>query len=74
MSPCVRLQSVKNHLQQLICGDYDLGEICLYYPGASLGVVEIDPLETDINCALHLADSAMYQDKKRQDKTAFVVH
>ena len=74
MSPCVRLQSVKNHLQQLICGDYDLGDICLYYPGASLGVVDIDPLETDVNCALHLADSAMYQDKKRQDKTAFVVH
>ena len=70
----MRLQQVKNQLQQQICGDYHLGDIHLYYPGASLGVVEIDPLETDVNCALHLADSAMYQDKKRQDKTAFVVH
>ena len=39
------------------------GDIHLFYPGASLGVVEIDPLETDVNCALHLADSAMYKDK-----------
>ena len=70
----MRLQQVKNQLQQQICGDYHLGDIHLYYPGASLGVVEIDPLETDVNCALHLADSAMYQDKKRQDKTPFVVH
>ena len=70
----VRLQQVKHQLQQQICGDYLLGDIHLFYPGASLGVVEIDPLETDVNCALHLADSAMYKDKKRQDKTAFVVH
>ncbi|QLR77945.1 sensor domain-containing diguanylate cyclase [Citrobacter freundii] len=70
----MRLQQVKNQLQQQICGDYHLGDIHLFYPGASLGVVEIDPLETDVNCALHLADSAMYQDKKRQDKTPFVVH
>ncbi|MDV0931411.1 hypothetical protein RZP59_26300, partial [Citrobacter freundii] len=64
----------KAQLQQQICGDYHLGDIHLFYPGASLGVVEIDPLETDVNFALHLADSAMYKDKKRQDKTAFVVH
>ena len=72
--PRDRLQQVKNQLQQQICGDYHLGDIHLFYPGASLGVVEINPLETDVNCALHLADSAMYKDKKRQDKTTFVVH
>ena len=71
---CERLQKVKNQLQQRICGDYHLGSVHLFYPGASLGVVEIDPHETDVNCALHMADSAMYKDKKRQDKTTFVVH
>lgn len=69
-----RLQRVKAHLQQHICGDYHLGTIRLFYPGASLGVVEVDPQETDINCALHNADSAMYQDKRRQGKTTFVTH
>ncbi len=72
--PRDRLQQVKNQLQLQICGDYHLGDIHLFYPGASLGIVEINPLETDVNCALHLADSAMYKDKKRQDKTTFVVH
>lgn len=69
-----RLQSVKKQLQQQICGDYQLGAICLFYPGASLGVIEVDPRETDLHCALHDADSAMYRDKKRQDKTTFVTH
>ena len=69
-----RLQRVKDHLRQQICGDYHLGNIQLFYPGASLGVVEIDPQETNVNCALHIADGAMYQDKKRQDKTTFVTH
>lgn len=74
MDQCERLHNVKDRLQQHIRGDYYLGSIQLYYPGASLGVVEVDPREIDVNCALHIADSAMYQDKKRKDKTTFVAH
>ena len=69
-----RVQRVKDQLQQHLCGDYQLGAISLFYPGASLGVIEVDPRETDLNCALHSADSAMYLDKKRAGKTAFVTH
>lgn len=72
--PRDRLQQVKNQLQQQICGDYHWATFIYFIHGASLGIVEINPLETDVNCALHLADSAMYKDKKRQDKTTFVVH
>ncbi|MNO10085.1 putative diguanylate cyclase YeaP [compost metagenome] len=68
------MQRVKDQLQQQLCGDYQLGAISLFYPGASLGVIEVDPRETDLNCALHNADSAMYLDKKREGKTAFVTH
>ena len=68
------MQRVKDQLQQQLCGDYQLGTIRLFYPGASLGVIEVDPRETDLNCALHDADSAMYQDKKRAGKTAFFTH
>ncbi|HGY5077957.1 TPA: sensor domain-containing diguanylate cyclase [Citrobacter gillenii] len=69
-----RMQRVKDQLQQQLCGDYQLGAISLFYPGASLGVIEVDSRETDLNCALHNADSAMYLDKKREGKTAFVTH
>ncbi|MBJ3590909.1 sensor domain-containing diguanylate cyclase [Salmonella enterica subsp. enterica serovar Saintpaul] len=74
MDQCERLHNVKGRLQQHIRGDYYLGNTQLYYPGASLGVVEVDPREIDVNGALHIADSAMYQDKKRKDKTTFVAH
>ena len=41
-----RMQRVKDQLQQQLCGDYQLGAISLFYPGASLGVIEVDPRET----------------------------
>ncbi|EOM2580685.1 diguanylate cyclase, partial [Escherichia coli] len=46
----------------------------LYYPGASLGIVEVDPETTDADSALHAADIAMYQEKKHKQKTPFVAH
>ncbi|QRG77442.1 sensor domain-containing diguanylate cyclase [Citrobacter sp. R56] len=68
------LQTLKDRLQQQIRGEYQVEGEVLFYPGASLGVIEINPRETDIDSALRAADSAMYQDKKRKDKTPFVTH
>ncbi|MCV5214171.1 GGDEF domain-containing protein, partial [Escherichia coli] len=51
-----------------------LGDVDLYYPGASLGIVEVDPETTDADSALHAADIAMYQEKKHKQKTPFVAH
>ncbi|MDT1507636.1 diguanylate cyclase, partial [Escherichia coli] len=51
-----------------------LGDVDLYYPGASLGIVEVDPETTDADSALHAADIAMYQEKKHKQKTPFVTH
>ncbi|EMQ3497606.1 diguanylate cyclase, partial [Shigella flexneri] len=50
------------------------GDVDLYYPGASLGIVEVDPETTDADSALHAADIAMYQEKKHKQKTPFVAH
>ncbi|POT57658.1 diguanylate cyclase [Citrobacter amalonaticus] len=68
------LQTLKSRLLEAIRGEYRLGDIRLFYPGASLGIVEIDPNVMDADSALRSADSAMYRDKKRQDKTPFVTH
>lgn len=64
---------VEARLQQ-IRGEYHLGDVDLYYPGASLGIVEVDPETTDADSALHAADIAMYQEKKHKQKTPFVAH
>ena len=61
-------------IQQQIRGEYHLGDVDLYYPGASLGIVEVDPETTDADSALHAADIAMYQEKKHKQKTPFVAH
>ena len=64
----MRLQQVKNQLQQQICGDYhQVTFICIIWVPVWVWWKLIR--WRLINCALHLADSAMYQDKKRQDKT-----
>ncbi|MDA6647602.1 hypothetical protein OSL00_23690, partial [Escherichia coli] len=49
-------------------------DVDLYYPGASLGIVEVDPETTDADSALHAVDIAMYQEKKHKQKTPFVAH
>ena len=68
------IQSLRERIQQQIRGEYHLGDIDLFYPGASLGVVEVDPETTDADSALHAADIAMYQEKKHKLKTPFVAH
>ncbi|EPK7283792.1 sensor domain-containing diguanylate cyclase [Citrobacter farmeri] len=68
------LQVLKGRIQQHIRGEYHLGETAIFYPGASLGIVAVDPLTMDVDSALRHADCAMYRDKKREDKTPFVTH
>ncbi|MCT7423385.1 diguanylate cyclase, partial [Escherichia coli] len=47
--------------------------VSIVYPGASLGVVEVDPAGMDPDSALRVADVAMYQDKKGKGNTRFHV-
>ena len=68
------IPSLRERIQQQIRGEYHLGDVDLYYPGASLGIVEVDPETTDADSALHAADIAMYQEKKHKQKTPFVAH
>ena len=68
------ISSLRERIQQQIRGEYHLGDVDLYYPGASLGIVEVDPETTDADSALHAVDIAMYQEKKHKQKTPFVAH
>ncbi|HCS3870684.1 TPA: diguanylate cyclase DgcP, partial [Shigella flexneri] len=68
------ISSLRERIQQQIRGEYHLGDVDLYYPSASLGIVEVDPETTDADSALHAADIAMYQEKKHKQKTPFVAH
>lgn len=68
------ISSLRERIQQQIRGEYHLDDVDLYYPGASLGIVEVDPETTDADSALHAADIAMYQEKKHKQKTPFVAH
>ena len=68
------IPSLRERIQQQIRGEYHLGDIELFYPGASLGIVEVDPETTDADSALHAADIAMYQEKKHKEKTPFIAH
>lgn len=67
-----QLNLLKTRLSACIAGDYWLGDVHIVYPGASLGVIEVDPSTTDADGALRSADVAMYQDKKGKSKTRFV--
>jgi len=67
-----QLNMLKTRLSARIAGEYWLGNIQIVYPGASLGVIEVDPSSTDADSALRSADIAMYQDKKGKSKTRFL--
>ncbi|EPM2223421.1 GGDEF domain-containing protein, partial [Escherichia albertii] len=41
------IPSLRGRIEQQIRGEYRLGDINLFYPGASLGIVEVDPETTD---------------------------
>ena len=66
------VNAIKTRLNGRIAGEYGLGNVTILYPGASYGVVIVDPHCTDEDSALRTADLAMYQDKKGKNKTGFV--
>lgn len=66
------LTVLKRQLSAQIAGEYWLGDVHLVYPGASLGVIEVDPAKLDADSALRTADAAMYSDKKGKRKTPFL--
>lgn len=67
-----QLTLLKTRLSACIAGEYWLGSVHIIYPGASFGVIEVDPAATDPDSALRAADVAMYQDKKGKSKTRFL--
>lgn len=67
----VLLSALKTRLDKQIAGEYQLGDIHLYYPGASVGVIEINPDQYDADSALRAADEMMYRVKKSKTKKAF---
>ena len=48
---------------QATVGEYNLGEVMLHYPGASVGVLGVAPGTYDAAQALKAADAAMYKVK-----------
>ncbi|HBI6861915.1 sensor domain-containing diguanylate cyclase [Enterobacter pasteurii] len=66
------ISAIKTSLNDRIAGEYGLGNVTIRYPGASIGVIIVDPHSTDEDSALRTADVAMYQDKKGKSKTGFV--
>lgn len=68
-----QINLLRTRLRDRIAGQYGLGSVSIVYPGASLGVVEVDPAGMDPDSALRVADVAMYQDKKGKGKTRFHV-
>lgn len=67
-----QINQLKTRLNACIAGEYWLGSVHIIYPGASIGVIEVDPDVADPDSALHAADIAMYQDKKGKSKTRFL--
>ncbi|HKS33482.1 MAG TPA: GGDEF domain-containing protein, partial [Enterobacteriaceae bacterium] len=63
-----RVDTLKFGLDRQIQGEYCLGTSRIYYPGASIGVIEVDPQNIDTDSALSAADTAMYQVKKSKQK------
>lgn len=67
-----QINLLKTRLDARIAGEYWLGSVNIIYPGASFGVIEVDPTVTDPDSALRAADVAMYQHKKGKSKTCFL--
>ena len=70
--PRERLSSLKQNLHKCLSGEYRLGSVRIFYPGASIGVVEINPDNVDADSALRIADQAMYHDKNGKYKQPFL--
>lgn len=67
----VNLGSLQKSLNNILCGEYSLGDSRIYYPGASVGIIEINPHMTDADGALRSADEVMYQVKNSKAKKIF---
>ncbi|PCM81456.1 sensor domain-containing diguanylate cyclase [Enterobacter cloacae] len=67
-----QINQLKTRLRARIAGHYGLDSVNIVYPGASLGIIDVDPAVTDEDSALRAADVAMYQDKKGKSKTRFL--
>ncbi|WP_054178565.1 sensor domain-containing diguanylate cyclase [Trabulsiella odontotermitis] len=66
-----RLQEKCEALRAHTRGEYVLPGVTFTYPGASIGLVAVDPATTDAETALRAADDAMYLDKKSRRQTLF---
>lgn len=57
-------------LSRQIRGHYQLAGHSLHYPGASIGAIDVSPLEMDAESAIQAADAAMYIDKKGRQRVS----
>ncbi|WP_342321005.1 sensor domain-containing diguanylate cyclase [Kosakonia sp. BYX6] len=69
----IHLVSLKKSLDKRLTGEYQLGEQHIDYPGASVGVIEINPELYDADGALRAADEVMYRVKKNKEKKTFIL-
>lgn len=67
--PAVQGNSFTAALREQLCGEYTLSDTTIHYPGASIGVITVDPACIDVEDALRAADSAMYTDKRLRRQT-----
>lgn len=58
--------AMRSRLEPLLIGTYTFAECSFDYPGASLGIVNVDPSIDSRETALKEADRRMYVDKKRR--------
>ena len=56
----------KIRLANLLTGEYQLHSCVINYAGPSIGVVAVNPAQTDHDLALREADAAMYLEKERR--------
>ena len=57
---------MRQRISEATAGKIELAGVALNYPGASIGVVRLDPHHTTPDSALQEADRAMYLDKKKR--------
>lgn len=73
--PAPAIAALRERLAACVTGRYRLGHHVLEYPGASFGIVGIDPHRFTPEQALRQADAAMYRDKAvRRPRSARAAH
>ncbi|WP_051661186.1 sensor domain-containing diguanylate cyclase [Bosea sp. 117] len=70
--PDEAVASIRSRLVPLLIGNYSFGDCSIDYPGASFGVVSVDPSLSSTESVLKEADLLMYADKqaRRAQQTA----